>query len=391
MTLGPMTPQRVSASQSSYLLRLPFAVPWIAIVVIAGSLYVAWLNQPGAAQVVGSVVIACCGLLTLACRTIPAAAILISAVGGAVALALTSREYFSFWAAATALLVASAVAEYEHSSRRLPYAGLAAALLGIAGALLGPAHDAAPPLWPIAVATVAVALIAALVHWATRTRDLEVQAADYLHRAQVSEASTVELERRTTLAQELHDSLSHHLAAIAVQAEAGHVAREHEALSTIADLAREALGELEVVLFDLRAPSTSEARSPGGDLTLIDSKLAEPLRRRGATVQVEVATTGTDPTLLAAVYRVVQEALTNALRHADATAVWVLVRDIGGDVQVRVQDDGVGIDPEASSTGSGMGLSGIRARARQLGGEAVIGPAEPRGTLVDVRLPKLRA
>jgi len=361
-------------------------MPLIAIFVVAGSLVGVWLDGRGRVQAAGAMVIACCAVLTVASRNARRLATLAPAIGGAVAVALTSREYFAFWGAGSALLVTAAFAEVEARQRRVPVIAVAAAFAGVTAAIVAPGADGLPPLFPVGVATVAVVLIESLVGWARLARDLRVKAADYLQRAQVSEASAAALELRTGLAQELHDSLSHHIASIAVQAEAGQVALANEALATIADLSREALRELEIVLFDLRTPLRGAGEGMDFDLSCIDTLLAKPLRLRGIIVDVEIATAQTNTMVVAAIYRIVQESLTNALRHSAASKVTVAIVDDRADVHIQVCDDGVGINWDTPP--SGMGISGIQTRAAQLGGQADFSTAVPRGTLVSVRIPK---
>lgn len=380
---GAMMHGRISAGHGTRLMALGRTAPYVALAVTLGSLYVVWLNQPGTPQVVGALVVLGCSVVAVALRRFRPALILLPAVAGGVAVAFTSREYFSFWPAACVLLVTAAVAESGRRSTSVPFVAATAAAAGLAVAAIGP--DAEVAMLPVAVAAVAVVMVRLAASWMARARELEMRAAEYQHRAEVSEAANLELERRTVLARELHDSLGHHVSAIVVRAEAGRVAHPNEALATIADLGREALDELEAVLFDLRAPSAEAIGPTEVDLGRIDSKLARPLRQYGVNVHVDVSTEETDPARLSATYRIVQEALTNTLRHAAATAASVVIRDEGGDLVVLVQDDGVGL-PAESPVGSG--LSGIRERAMQFGGEAQIVTAQPRGTLVQVRIPR---
>ncbi len=86
-------------------------------------------------------------------------------------------------------------------------------------------------------------------------------------------------------------------------------------------------------------------------------------------------------------YRIVQEALQNVLRHATATAVTVQIRQRGGFIRLSVDDDGVGFSPDTLPAGGGMGLASMRERARSLGGELTITKAKARGMRLEAVIP----
>ncbi|UAL29043.1 sensor histidine kinase [Nocardioides rotundus] len=365
--------------------RLRWLVPPALLAVVIGSLYVVWLNKPDTWQAAGALIVLGCSVFAALSSRSRRLLIGFAAFGGGVAVAMTSREFFSFWPAACVLLTTSAVAEWGLRARSLPPVTAFLAVAGLIAAALGPDAQLAAPLLPIVAAAAAAGLVRLGVSRIKRSHDLEARAAEYRHRAEASEAENLELQRRTALARELHDSLGHHVSAIVVQAEAGRVDRADEALASIADLGRQALDELEGVLFDLRASTSETPETTEVDLGRIDSRLAQPLRHQGVLVDVQVRTIETNPAHLAAVYRVVQEALTNTLRHAGAGRVDVVVRDEGNDLVVHVHDDGVGI---AAGAPVGNGLQGIRERASLLGGEADITSPQSGGTRVLVRIPR---
>lgn len=196
------------------------------------------------------------------------------------------------------------------------------------------------------------------------------------------------LEQRTAIARELHDVVGHHVTAMVVQAEAGLVTDPRAALETIGGLGRTALTELDDLVVHLRDPLAPMTVSAPPRLSDIDELLAAPLRRSGVVVEVRV-----DPDLELteaaelAVYRIVQEALTNVSRHADATHARV---DISADdslVHLRVTDDGMGPRPaEAPGPRRGSGLVGIEERVSGLGGRWSFGERPEGGTLVHVQL-----
>jgi len=196
-------------------------------------------------------------------------------------------------------------------------------------------------------------------------------------------------EERVGLARELHDTVAHHVSAIAVQAQAGQAVAGQRpdaavaALQAIEAEASRTLEEMRAMVRVLREGEAEYAPTPGvGDLT--------SLVRRGATPAVEVRVTGPADRLPravdAAVYRLAQESLTNALRHArGATRVDIGVVVDDHRVRLSVADDG---RPDPSRTVSpGFGLIGMAERAQLLGGRLQAGPRPGGGWSVEAELP----
>lgn len=315
---------------------------------------------------------------SVARRSAPAS--LAAAVPGTVvAFATVSSEVFSLWPAAAALLV-MVLSDATRRPRTSPVRRVAAGVLGVVGAawlLLDQPSSHGPQV----LSAVAAVLLVAGARRLDRLLDAWIERQDQVAALQVRAAeaieSNLELQRRQDLARELHDSIGHHLTAMVVQAEAGQVTSPSPALAVIGDLGRDALEELEEVLFDLRNPDLV-------DLTRIDTHLAAPLRAAGVEVEVSLSSTARGPAR-DAVYRIVQEALTNVMKHARATRVEVVVRDEPtGMIGVLVRDDGVG--PARSASGAGSGVQGMRARAAERGGSLTVGGARPSGTLVEAHL-----
>ncbi|MFE9613617.1 sensor histidine kinase [Streptomyces sp. NPDC006012] len=188
------------------------------------------------------------------------------------------------------------------------------------------------------------------------------------------EEQTEQLLERTRIARELHDSIGHALTVAVVQAGAARAAGDPEftdrALGAIEETGRAALGDLERVLGVLR-----ESQRPAGSRpTLADAdRLLESARASGAKVDAE--TTGPLETVPGPVsregYRILQEALTNVLRHAGSVPVLVRVTVAAGVLALEVRNplpDGV------AGAGRGSGLRGMRERAALLGGSALTGP-----------------
>jgi signal transduction histidine kinase len=195
---------------------------------------------------------------------------------------------------------------------------------------------------------------------------------------------------RLRIARELHDIVSYGFATISLQAGvAAHLAETRpeqaiEALHVIRDASREVLVELRVILGQLRADdgAAEPARGIGRLSVLVD-------RARSAGVRVSVRCAGRPRPvpvgLDIAVYRIVQEALTNVFRHAPGSVARVLVAYEAQGLRVTIEDDGDGSD--GPSEGSGYGIVGMRERASSLGGVLEAGPLPEGGFGVQAFLP----
>jgi signal transduction histidine kinase len=198
-------------------------------------------------------------------------------------------------------------------------------------------------------------------------------------------------EERLRIARDVHDVVGHAMVAINVQAGvAAHlIDRDPEqaraALHTIKAASGEALNDLRATLGILRDPDTAAPVAPATSLRDVD-ELAAVLRAAGVRVTLEIEGLDRVPAAVhAAGYRIVQEALTNVLRHAHASAVRVSVTDDDGAVRIEVVDDGTGAG--ADGGGSGNGIRGMRERAAALSGTLDSGPAADGGWRVLARLP----
>lgn len=197
-------------------------------------------------------------------------------------------------------------------------------------------------------------------------------------------------QERVGLARELHDMVAHHVSAIAVQAQAGRTLAGTrpeaalEALSVIEGEASRTLAEMRAMVRVLRDAATAEyAPQP------VVADLASLARRDPVpVVDVEVPgdLAGLPRQVDAAIYRLAQEALTNALRHArNATRVEIRVVEGAGQLRLRVADDGQ-TDPTRPAS-HGFGLLGMTERVQLLGGTLRAGPAPEGGWAVDAELP----
>lgn len=199
-------------------------------------------------------------------------------------------------------------------------------------------------------------------------------------------------EERARIARELHDVLAHSVSVMVVQAEAAEEMlalrpeRARHALVSIQDTGRDALGELRRLLGVMRRNGHGAASEPQPQLADIEA-LAEQIRRAGLTVVVAIE--GPPQALPAGVelaaYRVVQEALTNVLKHADAGHAQVAVRYMPGALEVEITDNGRGAGAPARA--GGHGLVGMRERVALYRGELVAGGRPEGGYRVRAWLP----
>ncbi|MFC8899767.1 sensor histidine kinase [Streptomyces cinereoruber] len=212
---------------------------------------------------------------------------------------------------------------------------------------------------------------------------------DARQRAQRVEAERAAARERARIAREMHDVLSHAVSLMVVQAEAGPVAvraapeRAEAAFEAISATGRDAMDQLRRMLGVLReGDGTAAPRGPQPDIAAIPA-LVERVRAGG--LDVDYTTEGGVRALPAAagasVYRIVQEALTNVVRHAGARTAGVRLAHADGVLRVTVTDDGRGARPGSG----GHGLVGIRERAAAHGGTVETGPG-PGGKGFEVRV-----
>ena len=197
---------------------------------------------------------------------------------------------------------------------------------------------------------------------------------------------------RARIARDLHDVVAHHVSAIAVQAETARLTTEgmpdegRAHLEAIAQTARDALGEMRRLLGVLRADADGEPeRAPQPGLARLDELLDTA---RAAGTQVRVTLDGRvvplSPGVDLCAYRILQEALTNARRHAPGADVEVEIQYSAEMLRLRVRDDGPG---PAEGQLDGHGLLGMRERAIMVGGTLTIGAANGDGFVVEAELP----
>jgi len=225
------------------------------------------------------------------------------------------------------------------------------------------------------------------------TAELEGRAVR-LERERELEAQRAAAEERARIARELHDVVAHNVSMMVVQAEAGPVvverdpARAAAAFDSIAATGRQALTEMRRLLGVLREDDHAPSLTP---LPGID-QLPELVARVGrAGVPVELVVEGEPAPLSPGVdlsaYRIVQEALTNTVKHAGAARARVRVRYGAADLELEVTDDGPGPRPDGNGRPGGQGLIGMRERASLFGGRLEAGPRPEGGFAVVAHLP----
>ncbi len=202
-------------------------------------------------------------------------------------------------------------------------------------------------------------------------------------------------ELRKKLARDLHDGPTQTLSHIVMQAELIKKFLQHEpervleALDRLGETGREAVQEMRTMLFDLR-PLILETQGLGPALQLFVERHRP---REGTQIDLHVDTTVQryDPRVETAAFSIVQEAVNNALKHAQAQNIWVRLSEKAGTLVVEVEDDGVGFDVESvlksyQERGS-FGMVNMNERADLIGGTLTVVSAEGQGTTVMLRVP----
>jgi PAS domain S-box-containing protein len=218
-------------------------------------------------------------------------------------------------------------------------------------------------------------------------------------RALSAHEEAVREDERTGIAREIHDVLGQALTALKMDlALVGRrLAREQpapavallERIQAMSDMTDDVLRQVRRISAELRPGMLDDL----GLLAAVEWQAHEFEQRTGTacTVRSNLGETPVGRELSTAVFRILQEALTNAARHAWARRVDVELLVDGAALALHVHDDGRGIAPEEASDPRSFGLLGIRERARRLGGMATIGPREPRGTSLTLVVPLTRA
>lgn len=198
------------------------------------------------------------------------------------------------------------------------------------------------------------------------------------------------LEERQRLARDLHDSVTQSLYGITLHAQAaqrllvaGEVALAVHSLRILQDTAQEALDEMRLLIFELRPPLLEQV----GLVAALQARLSAVEGR--ANLHTRLIADGVGPLPAAveqAFYRIAQEALNNALRHAHAQQITVQLWQEPARLAMEIRDDGVGFEPSGADKRSGLGLRGIEERIAQLQGTVTLQSAPGAGTRLRVEV-----
>jgi signal transduction histidine kinase len=315
--------------------------------------------------------------------------IILVACAGSVALVAPQQAGFEPFVA----LVLVYYSVGANADDRLSLATLAGSLAltvpaGIAAAATG--HQQFGNVLPSLVWTFAAWLIGRIIRsWRGRAAKLEVLNRELEEQRELRAEAAVAVERGR-IARELHDVIAHNVSMIVVQAGAAQRVLQGEqphvssALQAIEETGRQTVDEMRHVLGVLRRPDDAAALAPQpglGDL----APLAAQVREAGLEVDLRVEGTPVElpPGIDLSAYRIVQEALTNTLKHSSAGRAWVTVRYAPGAVELEVRDDG---SAAGNGNGTGHGIVGMRERVAIWGGELHAGGRED-GWAVRASLP----
>ena len=238
-------------------------------------------------------------------------------------------------------------------------------------------------------------VVAWIAGYAMRERAERVEAAELratqAEREREAAARVAVAEERARIARELHDIVAHSVSIMVLQVGAIRhklpemLAEDRDALKGVERTGRGALAEMRRLLGAMRRDGDGLELAPHPGVDRLDS-LLEDVGRAGLPVQLHV---GGEPFPLPraidlSAYRIVQEGLTNAIKHAHASRVDVTFQYAPDELQIEVRDNGKGV---STSDGRGHGLVGIRERVKIYGGEMTAGAAPDGGFVLDARLP----
>lgn len=198
------------------------------------------------------------------------------------------------------------------------------------------------------------------------------------------------VEERARLARELHDSISQSLYAIDLaggaaqkQMDSGHIQAAQNSLELVRSTSHMAIGEMRLLIYELRPPMLEQYGFCGA----VERRLHSVEERSGLTVKLDLPSTCILPAHTEAhLYRIVQEALNNVLKHAQASQVSLRLTRESGSLTLIIADDGQGFDVRSAENG-GFGLKTMRERSDLLQGTLVIHSVPHHGTTVSVRIP----
>ncbi len=285
-------------------------------------------------------------------------------------------------------LVAWLIAVYGVAAHCEPRAAFAGGALSLAAGIVWIGFD--DMFFPVVV--FGGAWVAGRLVHQRHAHALTVEAhAAALEREREANARVATAEERSRIARELHDVLSHSVSVMVVQAGAERMAlgsgraATAETLAAIEHTGRQALAEMRRLLGILRAEGEPPAHAPQPTLAELE-QLVGQMREAGLPVElrIEGEAVSLPPGIALSAYRIVQEALTNVLKHADAAHASVVVRYRAENLELEVADDGHG---RREGGDAGHGLVGMHERVALYGGELAAGANNGGGFVVRARLP----
>ena len=259
---------------------------------------------------------------------------------------------------------------------------------------------ASPASSEAAALTVLLAVSAPAASFGGIARQARAEARDNRAARQLIADTLVEYTargERARIARELHDIVAHHMSMVAVQAESARLTvpgmppAGAQRLTDIADTARAALTEMRrllgVLRFDTDPGSRGSGRHPQPGLDELNELIDQARAVSASSVRLILrgAPIALDPGVELVAYRIIQEALTNARRHAPAAATDVELTYSDTTLRLRIRDNGPGPAPDAKT--GGHGLAGMRERAMVVGGQLRTGAAPGGGYVVEATLP----
>jgi len=350
-----------------------------------------WLaGVPGPAG--GKAVAAVLTTLPLAWRTVAPVATTAATTGGlALAIAVGLPPDAALVPAVAPLLAVYSVG--AHADVRGTFVAIAVAF-GSLSAAIAIAGEAASELGLYAAATVAALIVGRAVRVMGFEADVLQARASELERERDERAREAVAAERARIARELHDVIGHSISVMGLQAGgvrrllAPDQHRERETLLAVERTGRDAVAEMRRLLGILRADDENGGLSAPPTLRRVDDLVAD-MRRAGLDVELRVdgALDDLSPGLALAAFRILQEALTNALKHAPDAQVRATLRRTEREVELDIVDDGSAAQLARRDGGGGHGLVGMRERVALYGGTLEAGPRAQGGFAVIARLP----
>ena len=363
------------------------ADPALAIALVVFAELDVFISSDWRGPAAANAVVVAAMALSLAWRRRRPLTVLAVVIGGYVGLSLAfgaSQTWSNVFLIVTGVYSAVAYGGEPLLAAALSTAGI------VVGALTDPLiHSFGDAVWgpSLVVLTVGAGFAGRSIR--ARTSALEDRA-DALDREEQRRAAEAAAEERRRIARELHDIISHSLGVVVLQAGAAErmlgrdPARAQEVLESIRANGLEAIGEMKTLL-GLMDSGPRSTREPQPSLSDVDGLVS---RMRDAGLDVSLAVEGQHRALPAALelsaFRVVQEGLTNSLKHAGGAHVRAVLRYGKDELEVEIADDGAAV---ANGAGSGRGLAGMRERVEIFGGRLAVGPQPGGGWMLHASFP----